>query len=124
MTSALNILHNCAKATENRQMFRDLRALERLAPFVKAENMETAISAVLTLSYITEENKTDLLEVGEIVSSKLGNVGSLLAGCNNCGVYLKTSRNQRNITYSCSKIVNATTQEKTNAICDITLCCL
>ena len=121
MTSALNILHNCAKATENRQMFRDIRALERLAPFVKAENMETAISAVLTLSYITEENKTDLLEVGEIVSSKLGHVGSLLAGCNNCGVYLKTWRSQH---YVFSQIVNATTLEKTNAICDITLCCL
>ena len=69
VTSSLIILHNCAKATENRQIFKDLLALERIAPYVKAEEMETAFSAVLTLSYITEENKAHLLEVGEKVSA-------------------------------------------------------
>ena len=78
VTSSLIILHNCAKATENRQIFSDLVALERIAPYVKAEEMETAISAVLTLSYITEENKAHLLEVGEKVSAILTN--SLLTG--------------------------------------------
>lgn len=70
VTSSLCILNNCAKATENRQIFRDIRALERIASFVKAEDMENAISAVLTLSYITEEDKADMLKVEEKVSKK------------------------------------------------------
>ena len=63
VTSALCILHNCAMATENRQVFRDLRAVERVVPFVKTGKMELVAVAILTLSYITDDEQKDLLEV-------------------------------------------------------------
>jgi hypothetical protein len=61
-------LHNCAKATENRQVFRDINALEILAPFLKSEDSEIAITALLTMSYITEDNQNHLLEADTKVS--------------------------------------------------------
>lgn len=60
--SALSILHNCSKATENRQTFRNIRAVEILVPFLKAEDSETVVTALLVLSYITDDNQKGLLE--------------------------------------------------------------
>ncbi|KAK3719587.1 hypothetical protein QZH41_004746 [Actinostola sp. cb2023] len=62
VTSAVNILHNCSKASENRQVFRDIKAVDILAPFLQAENSEMVTSTLLTLSYITEDNQKDILE--------------------------------------------------------------
>ena len=62
MSSAINILHNCAKASGNRQILCDLRAKERIALFLKADDMEVVVSAILTLSYITSDDQKKLLE--------------------------------------------------------------
>ena len=62
VSSAINILHNCSKASENRQIFCDLRAKERIAPFLKADDMEIVLSALLTLAYITSDEQKKLLE--------------------------------------------------------------
>ena len=62
MSSAINILHNCSKASENRQILCELRAQERIAPFLKAEDMEVVVSAILTLSYISSDDQKKLLE--------------------------------------------------------------
>jgi len=62
VSSAINILHNCAKASENRQILCDLRAKERIAPFLRADDMEVVVSAILTLSYITSDDQKKLLE--------------------------------------------------------------
>ena len=72
MLSAVHILHNCAKATENRQVYRDLRAVERLVPFLKAERMEVVVVAILTLSYITDESQQNLLEADSKVRRNHG----------------------------------------------------
>jgi len=60
--SAINILHNCAKASENRQILCELRALERIAPFLKADDMGVVVVATLTLSYIASDEQKKLLE--------------------------------------------------------------
>ena len=62
MSSAINILHNCAKASENRQILCDLQAKERIAPFLKADDLEVVVPALLTLAYITSEEEKKLLE--------------------------------------------------------------
>lgn len=62
MSSAINILHNCSKASENRQILCDLRAKERIAPFVKADELEIVVPAILTLANITSEEEKKLLE--------------------------------------------------------------
>lgn len=62
MSSAINILHNCSKATENRSILCDLRAKERIAPFLKADDMEIVVGAILTLAYITSDDQKKLLE--------------------------------------------------------------
>lgn len=62
MSSAINILHNCSKASENRQIFCDLRAKERIAPFLKADDLEIVVPALLTLAYITSDEEKKLLE--------------------------------------------------------------
>ena len=62
VSSAISILHNCSKASENRQILCDLRAQERIAPFLKAEDMELVVGAILTLSYITPDDQKKLLE--------------------------------------------------------------
>ena len=72
MLSAVYILHNCAKATENRQVYRDLRAVERLVPFLKAERMEVVVVAILTLSHITDESQQNLLEADSKVRRNHG----------------------------------------------------
>ena len=69
MSSALNILHNCAKASENRQILCDLRAQERIAPFRNADDMENVVSAMFTLSYIISSGEQiNLLEADTRVS--------------------------------------------------------
>ena len=69
MSSALNILHNCAKASENREILCDLRAQERIAPFRNADDMENVVSAMLTLSYIISSGEQiNLLEADTRVS--------------------------------------------------------
>ncbi|XP_006816695.1 neuralized-like protein 4 [Saccoglossus kowalevskii] len=60
--SALNVIHNCAKASENRKIFHDMNATVRLAPLLKSEDMGVVTVTMLTLSYIVDEDKTDLLE--------------------------------------------------------------
>ena len=62
VSSAINILHNCSKASENRQILCDLRAKERIAPFTKADDLEIVVPALLTLAYITSEEEKKLLE--------------------------------------------------------------
>ncbi|XP_070553198.1 neuralized-like protein 4 [Ptychodera flava] len=62
MMSALSILHNCSKVSENKQMYHDIKAVERIAPFLKLDDMELAMIALLTLSYIVEDSKIHLLE--------------------------------------------------------------
>ncbi|XP_077984772.1 neuralized-like protein 4 [Glandiceps talaboti] len=59
--SAFGVLHNCAKASENKQVFHDIRAIERISPFLRAANMTLAMGAMLTLSYIVDEHKSSLL---------------------------------------------------------------
>ncbi|XP_070554678.1 uncharacterized protein [Ptychodera flava] len=83
LKSAFGVLHNCAKATENKQVYRDIRAIERIAPFMKSQDRSLAIGALLTLSYIIEDNKIDLLEADikliayilEILKRALGDPG-------------------------------------------------
>ncbi|XP_070553265.1 neuralized-like protein 4 [Ptychodera flava] len=62
IVSSISILHNCAKATENRQLYHDMRAIERIAPFLKSEDTTVTTVALLSLSYIVEEDKKELLE--------------------------------------------------------------
>ena len=62
MSSAINILHNCSKASENRPILGEMRAKERIAPFAKADEMEVVVPAILTLACITSEEKKKLLE--------------------------------------------------------------
>ena len=62
MSSAINILHNCSKASENRQILCDLRAKERISPFTKADDLEIVVPALLTLSCIASEEEKKLLE--------------------------------------------------------------
>lgn len=71
VSSAINILHNCSKASENRQILCELRAQERIAPFLKADDMEVVVTATLTLSYITPDEKKKLLEAESRVLSYL-----------------------------------------------------
>lgn len=61
--SAIIILHNCSKASENRPILNKLRAKERIAPFIKVHDLEIAVPAILTLAYITSEEEKKLLEV-------------------------------------------------------------
>ncbi|XP_070552622.1 neuralized-like protein 4 [Ptychodera flava] len=61
--SALNILHNCAKASENRQIYRDHQALGRISKYLKSDDREYVMVAALTLSYISEDDKLDLVEM-------------------------------------------------------------
>ena len=63
VSSAINILHNCSKASENRPILDDLRAKERIAPFVKADDFQIVVPAILTLANITSEEEKKLLEV-------------------------------------------------------------
>ncbi|XP_070553379.1 uncharacterized protein [Ptychodera flava] len=65
VSSAIHVLHNCAKATENKQVYRDIRAIERIAPFMKSKDMSLAMGAMLTLSYVIEDHKVDLLAADE-----------------------------------------------------------
>ena len=67
VSSAISILHNCSKASENRQILCELRAQERIAPFLKADDMEVVVTATLTLSYITPDEKKKLLEAESMV---------------------------------------------------------
>ncbi|KAL9978854.1 hypothetical protein ACROYT_G016434 [Oculina patagonica] len=71
VSSAINILHNCSKAAENRQILCDLRAKERIAPFLKSDDMEVVVSALLTLAYITSDEQKKLLEAESRVISYL-----------------------------------------------------
>ncbi|XP_073234816.1 neuralized-like protein 4 [Porites lutea] len=71
--SAINILHNCAKASENRQILCELRALERITPFLKADDMGVVVVATLTLSYIPSYEEKKLLEAeSKVLSYILG----------------------------------------------------
>ncbi|XP_070553377.1 neuralized-like protein 4 [Ptychodera flava] len=63
--SAFGVLHNCAKATENKQVYRDIRAIERIAPFMKSKDLTLAMGAMLTLSYVAEDHKIGLLAADE-----------------------------------------------------------
>ena len=69
MSSAINILHNCSKASENRQILCDLRAKERIVPFLKADDLEIVVPALLTLAYISSEEEKKLLEADSRVST-------------------------------------------------------
>ncbi|XP_031574540.1 uncharacterized protein LOC116308282 isoform X2 [Actinia tenebrosa] len=82
--SAVNILHNCAKATENRQVFRDINAVEILAPFLKCEESEVVISALLAMSYITEDNQSHLLDADTKTISQIQ--GMLVNAANSPGL--------------------------------------
>ena len=62
MFSAINILYNCSRASENRQILCDLRVKERIAPFVKTDDLEIVVPTILTLVYITSEEEKKLLE--------------------------------------------------------------
>ena len=68
VSSAIKILHNCSKASENRQILCVLGAKERIAPFLKADGMDIVLSALLTLVYITSDDQKKLLETGSEVS--------------------------------------------------------
>ena len=62
MSSAISTLHNCSKASENRQILCDLRAKERIAPFLKADDLDIVVCALLILAYITSDEEKKLLE--------------------------------------------------------------
>ncbi|PFX18848.1 Neuralized-like protein 4 [Stylophora pistillata] len=71
VSSAMNILNNCSKAAENRQILLDLRAIERISPFLKADDMETVVTATLTLAYISSDDQKKRLEAESRVISYL-----------------------------------------------------
>ncbi|XP_002740437.1 neuralized-like protein 4 [Saccoglossus kowalevskii] len=62
VVSAMSILHNSAKATENKDVYFRLRAVQRISPFLKSNDKELASDALLTLSYVVEDDKVNLLE--------------------------------------------------------------
>ncbi|XP_070552398.1 uncharacterized protein [Ptychodera flava] len=59
---SLIILHNCSKAAENKQVYRQLGASEKIAPFLKSKNDDMAATSLFTLSYIIERSKQHLLK--------------------------------------------------------------
>ena len=62
MFSAINILHNCSKASENRPILCEMGAKEKVAPFLNADDLEIVVPAILTLVNITSEEEKKLLE--------------------------------------------------------------
>ncbi|XP_070553384.1 neuralized-like protein 4 isoform X2 [Ptychodera flava] len=71
--SALGVLHNCAKATENKQVYLDIRVIERIAPFMKSKDLTLAMIAMLTLSYVIDDHKIGLLAADEkMIAHTLG----------------------------------------------------
>ncbi|PFX18844.1 Neuralized-like protein 4 [Stylophora pistillata] len=60
--STMSILHNCSKAAENRQILLNLRAIERISPFLKADDVEIVMAAILTLAHISSDDQKKRLE--------------------------------------------------------------
>ncbi|XP_070554471.1 neuralized-like protein 4 [Ptychodera flava] len=60
--SAVSVLHNCSKATDNLHFYQDLKAIERIAPYLKVSDTQIAMLALLTLSNIIEEDEEDQVE--------------------------------------------------------------
>ncbi|XP_020620243.1 uncharacterized protein LOC110057985 [Orbicella faveolata] len=83
VSSAINTLHNCSKASENRPILCDLRAKERIAPFLKADDLKIVVPAILTLAYITSEEEKKLLEAeSRVISYLIGMLRSTLGRSN------------------------------------------
>ncbi|XP_070553369.1 uncharacterized protein [Ptychodera flava] len=59
--SAVVVLYHCAKVARNRQNYRDLRAIERLSPILKSEDLTLAMGAMLILSEIVEDQDVNIL---------------------------------------------------------------
>ncbi|XP_070554475.1 uncharacterized protein [Ptychodera flava] len=59
---SINVLHNCSIAADNRQIYRECGAIDKIAPYVRSDDTDMAATALLTLSHIMENSKKHLLE--------------------------------------------------------------
>ncbi|XP_078609958.1 uncharacterized protein LOC144881098 isoform X2 [Branchiostoma floridae x Branchiostoma japonicum] len=66
--SALSVMHNCAKVPENRHFFQDIKAVDRIRPYLQIEDLEIKVPAVLTMAYLVEDRNSSLIEVDDSVA--------------------------------------------------------
>ncbi|XP_019616648.1 PREDICTED: uncharacterized protein LOC109464151 [Branchiostoma belcheri] len=66
--SAIVLMHNCAKVPENRHFLQDVKAVDRIRPYLQVEDLELKVPAVLTLAYIVEDRNSSLIEVDDSVA--------------------------------------------------------
>ncbi|XP_070554477.1 uncharacterized protein [Ptychodera flava] len=59
---SIDVLHNCSIAADNRQIYRECGAIDKIAPYVRSDDTDMAATALLTLSHIMENSKKHLLE--------------------------------------------------------------
>eukprot|EP00058_Branchiostoma_floridae_P025257 XP_002610747.1 hypothetical protein BRAFLDRAFT_90934 [Branchiostoma floridae] len=66
--SALAVMHNCAKVPENRHFFQDIKAVDRIRPYLQVEDLNLKVPAVLTMAYLVEDRNSSLIEVDDSVA--------------------------------------------------------
>ncbi|KAI8506483.1 E3 ubiquitin-protein ligase mib1 [Branchiostoma belcheri] len=66
--SAIVLMHNCAKVPENRHFLQDVKAVDRIRPYLQVEDLQLKVPAVLTLAYIVEDRNSSLIEVDDSVA--------------------------------------------------------
>ncbi|KAI8506477.1 E3 ubiquitin-protein ligase mib1 [Branchiostoma belcheri] len=66
--SAIAVMHNCAKVPENRHFLQDVKAVDRIRPYLQVEDINLKVPAVLTLAYIVEDRNSSLIEVDDSVA--------------------------------------------------------
>ncbi|XP_077984630.1 neuralized-like protein 4 [Glandiceps talaboti] len=69
ISSAISILYNCSRASDNRAIYHELRAVDRISPFLKSDDVQVATTAVLALSGIVghAQERTHFPETDEKV---------------------------------------------------------
>ncbi|XP_077968975.1 uncharacterized protein LOC120344912 isoform X2 [Styela clava] len=66
---SISILHNCAKASDNKKYFKILDSVEAIFPYTTIDNQEIKMIAMMTLSYIIEEKDNDKISAdGTVIS--------------------------------------------------------
>ncbi|XP_070553374.1 uncharacterized protein [Ptychodera flava] len=84
--SALYMLHNCAKASENRHLFRKLQVHEKILPFMRSDDMTVATVTLLILSQITyHSDRTPFHADADAVQYLLVLLASAQEDLNLCG---------------------------------------
>ncbi|XP_077984752.1 neuralized-like protein 4 [Glandiceps talaboti] len=81
--STLSILHNCAKAAENKQVYMNLETSAKLKPFLHCENTDLAMLALFTISHIYSDDNVDVLGTNTTVISHIINVFAGAMDCKN-----------------------------------------